>query len=164
MNLFMWHKKVKVDILWGSGPSSEHRDEGQSLWLQSLWLPNQECLARPLQAKYIGPCGERVPILALPSHQLSCPRTWSMGLRYTTYHPFITFHKKKAYNFSKLSFLNHEESFLLRYAKRTLYIIFFLSFYDDNKTSSESALLPWIPGKHNICLLLVFLLPFSQSR
>jgi hypothetical protein len=45
-----------IDIPRGSG-LIWHRDEGQNLWLQSLWLPNQEWLARSWQAKYIGPCG-----------------------------------------------------------------------------------------------------------
>jgi hypothetical protein len=34
----------------------------------------------------------------------------------TTHHAFITFYESKAYNLLKVSFLNIEESFILRYA------------------------------------------------
>ncbi len=64
---------------WGLGPNSGHRDEGQRLWLQNLWLQNQECLARPWQAKYIGPFREEGLILAVPFHQVWCPQSWSLG-------------------------------------------------------------------------------------
>jgi hypothetical protein len=46
------------------------------------------------------------------------------------YHPFITFHKNKAYNILKLSFLKPEESFVLYYAQRYWFVMSILTFYD----------------------------------
>ncbi len=38
----------------------------------SLWLPVQECLARPWQDKYIGPCEGRGGACASPPHSAAC--------------------------------------------------------------------------------------------
>ncbi len=47
--------RIKVDIpSWNRSTIWTQGGESESL-LQSLWLPTRECLARPWQAKLIGP-------------------------------------------------------------------------------------------------------------
>ncbi len=73
-----------------------HRDEGQRFQMQSLWLPNQEWLARLWLSKYIGPVGRGgmyYPTLPTSSHAL---RHRTLGLRYIAEHPYITFLKNKS--------------------------------------------------------------------
>ena len=110
--------------------------------MQSLWLPNQEWLARLWLAKYIGPVGRGGMYqhsLPTSSHAL---RHRTLGLRYIANHPFITFLKNKSIQSHKSIFFlmpqNHFLCAMLKGLGLAMFKFAILSFYDVNKTFYDS--------------------------